>query len=539
MPSRALRRPLFWLLLVYMAGLLVLRSRGFFAALGSGRPGAATLEAVIDSPLKETRQGWQAEARTQAGRALVRWSRTADADTLPLPGETARIGGRLRRPRPARNPGDFDEAAFLADRGVAWVLEARDSVRLERPIAWSDRPRLWAERLHRWVRRRLRGALPPDRARLAEGFALGYKGALAVSLNRAVQDSGLIHLIVPSGAKVAVALAAAAALSALLRLAPWPRIGLLGGAGLVVVLAAGGEPPYWRAYLAVLEVLVARACGRESDAFQALLVSAWLQLLAWPRALFSAGFQMSYLAMLGLATLGPALRRFGALGVAVAVQAALWPVFAQTFGRGALVGALANAVAVPAYPAFAALAWSVCALPALAPLLSAGLAAFERLCFFAASLPAAVVPLSPWPWTSIGAYYLTLVGFSQGRTRRGAVLLGGALALRLGAALEARAAAPALRVVYLKVPPLRSGPRYAALVTFAGRRTWLVGGAPASLVLKACRAYGLDRPDGELPSSPNLKLCRGAVCLGFEQSAIIAAPAEVSTDGLEVHVKTR
>jgi hypothetical protein len=96
-----------------------------------------------------------------------------------------------------------------------------------------------------------------------------------------------------------------------------------------------------------------------------------------------------------------------------------------------------------------------------------------------------------------------------------------------------------LRVVYLRVPRLRSGPRYAALVTFSGRRTWLVGSAPPSLVAKACRAYGLDGLDGEMPSSPELKLCRGAVCLGFEQSAIIGAPAEVSTDGLEVHVQRR
>ena len=75
-------------------------------------------------------------------------------------------------------------------------------------------------------------------------------------------------------------------------------------------------------------------------------------------------------------------------------------------------------------------------------------------------------------------------------------------------------------------------------------RTWLVGSAPPSLVAKALRAYGIGRLDGELASSPGLSLCRGAVCLGFDppavrspQSAIIAAPAEIATDGVQIHVR--
>lgn len=540
MSDAALRRPLFLLLLAYMAALAWLRAAGALApAAVCGRARETVMPLLADRPAKEDLRGWKSEAQADGLRVQVRWPRGAELDALPLPGDRAVVEGKLRPPRPARNPGDFDEAAFLADRGVSAVLEARGFRAAPGPPPARLRAARLGERLRRSVHGRLFSALPPERARLAEGFALGYKGALPAPAARAVRDAGLIHLIVPSGAKVALAFAAALVLTAALRLPPWACWLLSAGLGGAVTLAAGAEPPYARAYLAGLALLGARALGRESDAFQALVASAWLLLLAEPRCLFSAGFQMTYLALAGILALWPLAARLprwaAALAVSLIVQAALWPVFACDFGRASLVGFAANAAAVPAYPLLAAGAWAVWAASFLGAKMAGWAAApvsltlgwFEVCCEKAAALPWAATSLSPWAGTTVAAYYLFLVGLP--RPRRFWPVLLFAAALAFGGRAWRRLSAPPVRMVVLAVPPLAHRRRYAAFVQFNGGPALLEGEAPPALADRAARALGLTVERSTKRLFP-IRLGNAKIS-PFQRSA-----AEVSTDGIEVHI---
>lgn len=583
----ALRRPLLWLLAAYMAALAALHARGAFVPPAApelaeryARGAAARVEALADEPAREDQRGWKSSARALSldgaafdGRVQVRWPRGAELEALPLPGDRVVVSGRLRRPRAPKNPGDFDEASFLADRGVAWVLEAKSFAIL---LTSRPDPRIkalrGAERLRRSVHARLMALLPPERARLLEGLMLGYKGALPLPLARATRDAGLIHLIVPSGAKVALALAAAALLAGALRLSPAARWLLAAAAGGVVTLAAGAEPPYWRAYLAALILGGFRARGREGDAFQALVLSAWLLLLAAPRLLFSAGFVMSYLALAGILALWPLLLELApprwpraaraavvGLGVSAAVQAALWPVFAADFGRASVIGVAANAVAVPAYPALASAGWGLWGASftggpparALALALSWALVVFAGFCERAAALPGAAVALSPWPAASVAAYYLALAALPRLRRRSGLLMMAAAGGLWAGGRVWRRAQEPPLRVIFLKAPPRAGRARTAALVVFAGGGARLVGEAPPSLVRRAAAALALgplERPwPLPQPGAPPLRLgsavvdlARRRVRLAGNESAILgflkSSAVEVATDGVEVHV---
>ncbi|MDE2236284.1 MAG: ComEC/Rec2 family competence protein [Elusimicrobia bacterium] len=538
--------------------------------------GSYSVALTVQGCPREDLRGWKGPARAVAleGRPFrygveVLWPKGSELERLPFPGERVVVDGRLRLPRRPKNPGDFDEAGFLADRGLAWVLQA-SSWRRDRPPGWAWAPKVWAERLRRSVHARLFALLIPDEARLSEGLLLGYKGALAPRLARAVRNAGLIHLIVPSGAKVALAVAAALALAGLLRLSAHARWLLAFSAGLAVTLAAGGDAPYWRACIAAAALLFWRARGREGDAFQALVLSAWAQLLFWPRALFSAGFQMTYLALAGLLSLWPVARRLAparwprwaralalGAGTSLIVQGCLWPVFAEDFGRGSVVGLAANVVAVPAYPFFAGAAWSLWAMSfvcarlaaALAVVLAWALSRGEAFCQAAASLPGAVATLAPWPPTSVAAYYLVLLAPSRRSWRGAAACLSLALACR---ALGALSPAPPLRVVYLKPPKLAGRPRQAALILAAGR-AWVVGSAPPSLLRKALLSYdALGRVQGRSPAWSGRPLRLGSVSFRFDppgvavagsESAIIKralkfSAVEVATDGVEVHAKT-
>ncbi|MEK9144803.1 MAG: ComEC/Rec2 family competence protein [Elusimicrobiota bacterium] len=348
---------------------------------------------------------------------------------LALPGSLLQVEGRLRLARGAKNPGEFDEKAFLEDRGSAFVLHGKRSLRAESPGPWRL-PWTLAVSAHRSIHEYLTGRFPRDTAAVLEGVMLGYKGALSAAANRSVQDAGAMHILVPSGAKVAFVLGFSSWL--LLRLGAASMLRLAAGAlsGGFYVLAAGGDAPYTRAYFCAMAMAAAWALDRESGAFQGLVLSALITLLAQPRELFTAGFQMTYAAVLGLclvmprlrlpAAWHPALRRGLQLAVVSAVvQVMLWPIFAGVFARASLIGVLSNLLLVP-YSGLVMgagfLSWGISFLD-LPPLLQAAEAcagslagAFLSACRFFAGIPGAAMDLAPMGDVEVAAYYAAVFG---------------------------------------------------------------------------------------------------------------------------------
>lgn len=512
----------------------------------SGRP--ARFEGLAVSPIKEESRGRKLlfeiemiDGASFAYRALLYLPPNA---VRPRPGDRLAVLAGARRPRPARNAGEFDERRFLSERSVAWILRARRVERLDAPVPPRLRLRRAAESLRWSIEDAYRARLDSDHARLLAGLTLGYKGALARELNRDAQDAGVMHLLVPSGAKVAFVIALFLAAGSLLGLpAPARAAATALGAGFYAVMV-GGEAPYARAYLAWLAFEAGRLTGRESGAFQAVVLSALL-VLAWePRELFSAGFQMTYAAMAALLvampTVNAALRRRhplmrrlgGVLAVTAIVQAALWPTFAQTFGKGSTVGLAANLLLVPAsgplmgagFTLWAAerLGWERGAA-ALARLCAASLELFARACARFAEAPGAAIALSPMRPLEIAAFYAALFAILVWpRRRASAALAAAALLLGAGDAAARRLSAAPLRVLYLHLGR-RPGAAVAALASYKGsrHRLYLSSGRSAP-VRDALRVYRV----GELEAvfAANDAAVGAALKLGVPRERIALGP---------------
>lgn len=203
----------------------------------------------------------------------------------------------------------------------------------------------------------------PDavQAQAARGILLG--GGLA-DMEEATVDNfravGIAHLLAVSGLHVGVL---AGALLVPLRLIRrmWLRFAVLAMLLLAYAALTAFTPSVLRACVMLLTVLPAVPLRRRRDLPSALSLAFVLVLLAKPFALWNASFQLSFLAVAGLALLQPPLMRplavLGeqagrALSSGLAVVVATIPATARFFDVVPLLSIVANLLVLPLVPLF-------------------------------------------------------------------------------------------------------------------------------------------------------------------------------------------
>lgn len=214
------------------------------------------------------------------------------------PGDELRIFGKLARPSPPLNPGEFDFAEHARADGVLTHMRAAVPeciVQKSEGSPWSlqyliDDVRGRAKQL-------VRSLVGPTRAGLAAAILLGAREGLPYEETEPYMETGTIHVLVVSGMNVAIL---AVGLSAMMRLGWLPRrVGLSVIIAIVVAytLLAEAQPPVMRA--AVLSVLgcIAIWYGRRGVAFNSLFAAALIVIAINPNDLFRTGPQLSFLAI--------------------------------------------------------------------------------------------------------------------------------------------------------------------------------------------------------------------------------------------------
>ncbi|MDR7486502.1 MAG: DNA internalization-related competence protein ComEC/Rec2 [Armatimonadota bacterium] len=464
------------------------------------------------------------------------WVRIAGRGPSPDFGVGADVvlRGRFRRGRPAGNPGERAERDALRRRGLDGVihLQAADGVTVLRPGGWSVRGTVAS--IRRQVVDGVLRALPAPQNALFLSLLVGIDAHLPAEIYQQFARAGLVHLLVVSGAQVAIVAGACAWAARQARL-PLTAAAVSSGLGVAAFAAlVGWAPSVGRAVIMAAVGLGALLLGRQPDR-AATLATAVLALLALdPAALSDIGFQLSFAATWGLLFLTPILQRglawlgpipAGALGVTLGAQAAVAPLLAFHFQSVPVAGLAANLVILPLIailvPTGFALMPLVILLPAvgtpLLGLLRPGLDAVLWLGTQFGSLSWATVPTPAVP-ASVAAFFFVLLG---GAAAAGSGMWLTSRAQRISAAATALVACamwlgsatqppPALVVTALDVGQgdailIRSPSGRAALVDGGGeigaeRAGWDVG---RRRVVPALRRAGLQRVDVLLLSHPH------------------------------------
>ncbi len=363
------------------------------------------------------------------------------AATLPrypeiVPGDRVQAGGRLD-PLPADDGG---YGTYLRRIGVAATLRARSLDRLGSDGSTAS----GIEAARRASGEALTRSLPEPEAGLAAGILIGLRDRVDRDLAAAFTTAGVSHVVAISGWNIAIV---GSLVGALVR----GRMGRRSRSVVTLVaivaytVAAGASPSVVRAAAMAAVVLLARESGRAGAAATALGWAVVLLLVADPRTVTDAGFQLSVLATAGLiAWATPITERLRtwhggrlpgwlaeSLGVSFAAEAATLPLVLAGFGRFAVLAPVVNLVVVPLVPP--AMAAGTIALiggwltqagapGAVAVILGLPgwlvLAIMVALVRTAAALPFASITLAP-PWGSVAGVLVAVavLGAIKGRHR--------------------------------------------------------------------------------------------------------------------------
>lgn len=208
--------------------------------------------------------------------------------------------------------------------------------------------------------RRIDTLYPEPAASLLAGLLTGTRRGMPEDLSEAFRRTGLSHILVISGTNVTIILAV---IGNLLFFLPQKRRFLPGVLAIVLfAFCTGADASVVRASIMGILGLLAIRTGRLVHARLAILWTAFLMLLWNPLLLWhDAGFQLSFLAVIGLSELRPLLEKplgnvpavlgiKDALLATIAAQLTAVPWVVYRFGLLSILSPLANILVAPLVP---------------------------------------------------------------------------------------------------------------------------------------------------------------------------------------------
>ncbi len=251
-------------------------------------------------------------------------------------GQEIAIAGVLYKPKPASNPGGFDFQKYLAQDGCFAGLRGRTIEQLHPSDRWG-----WWMIRQKIIRSQIDWLGSPE-GQLVSSMVLGSR---VVDLPFDIKDQftrvGLSHALAASGFQVSLILSVVLAL--LTRFSTTVQVAV-GMTSLLIFLGLTGlEPSVLRAVIMGFGLLIGLANKRSVKPLGGLLLAAIILLIFNPMWIWNLGFQLSFLATMGLQVTAPPLVKwldwlpsvFTSM-IAVPIAAYIWTLPLQLYSFGVL-----------------------------------------------------------------------------------------------------------------------------------------------------------------------------------------------------------
>jgi competence protein ComEC len=269
---------------------------------------------VLTSAPEEKKNSWKVEASVQTVQTGREWQ-ACEADILlyfskrdfPAPfgyGDVLLIKGNPQRIAAPTNPGEFDYRRFLSFKNIHHQQFVKSVAVMQ--IGFNPQSRLayYAFKCREWAEATLKRNIAGEQEQgLASALVLGVKDGLDDELLSAYKATGAMHVLAVSGLHVGILYGLLLFLLKPLyrfRAGPW----LFAGISILVLwgyaFITGLSPSVLRAVTMFSFVALAKPAGYRTNIYNILAASAFCILWYDPFLLMTVGFQLSYLAVLGI-----------------------------------------------------------------------------------------------------------------------------------------------------------------------------------------------------------------------------------------------
>jgi competence protein ComEC len=241
--------------------------------------------------------------RVTSGKALVQIGKDDRSEKL-FYGDYILIRGLLRDPQPNAFPHSFNQRTYLQNKSIFHISYLKSQ-------EWKKIPIDRTHDLFRYallIRNKLLRIFEENQVTgqefaVAAALLLGYVEEVDSELMRDYSATGAMHILSVSGMHVGVIFLVLEMLLGFLR--KFPK-GMLVKTVLIIAfiwfyaLLTGLSPAVMRASVMITLVVVGKAMKRQPDLLNIVAASCLFLLLYDPRLLMDVGFQLSYLAVIGI-----------------------------------------------------------------------------------------------------------------------------------------------------------------------------------------------------------------------------------------------
>jgi len=229
-----------------------------------------------------------------------------------LPGTTILINGAPQVIPAPTNPSMFDYSSYMARKGVFFshfIGEKFTVLLLPKKVSWSSRIIAWRQYLGDKIDTYIED---PHSVQISTALLLGQKQDLDTNLREAYATAGAMHILAVSGLHVGIIYG-----FFFLIFKPSQKKGLKRVFYLSLIMAiiwfyavlTGLSPSVLRSATMFTFICLAQMNSRSPSIFNPLALSALVLLIYDPFLIYAVGFQLSYVALMGILVFQPLIRK--------------------------------------------------------------------------------------------------------------------------------------------------------------------------------------------------------------------------------------
>jgi len=277
-------------------------------------------------------------------------------------GDKIWINTRLQPISGPINPHEFDYRSFMTNRGISHQVYINDQKQYAFASASTDWTAVFTSSRDFLQAELNKLPLEKDRISVISALLLGQKQTLDPDLGKSFAAAGAMHVLAVSGLHVGLIFLI---LSKILfffervKNGPWVKAAILILLLWLYAGITGFSPSVLRATTMFTAIAIAQASTRRTNIYNTLAFSAIALVIVNPRIIYEVGFQLSYLAVVGIVFLQPRIygwinsknwlidKAWQISSVSIAAQIATFPLSLYYFHMFPSYFLISNLIVIP------------------------------------------------------------------------------------------------------------------------------------------------------------------------------------------------